>query len=199
MRAWVADRSRCSDAALERYDAKVKASGQDAPVGLLAALNNAKAARKARVSAAIKEQLAASAPSPSAKRRKTRREGGAGRALGLDDLDALEAAAMSLPDLLRKRIGSRLILEQTDVWQLDAGHGRIDIDIEKTPVAITIDLRLRDDRGTARLDLRFDIDAEVPLLGSKIEKAVAEPITRRVRDDLEVSRAMAADYAEPAA
>ena len=95
VRAWVADRSRCSDAALERYDAKVKASGQDAPVGLLAALNNAKAARKARVSAAIKEQLAASAPSPSAKRRKTRREGGAGRALGLDDLDALEAAARS--------------------------------------------------------------------------------------------------------
>lgn len=111
---------------------------------------------------------------------------------------ALEAATMSLPDLLKKRIGNQLVLEQTDVWQLDAGHGRIAIDIEKTPVAIAIDLRLRDNRGTARLDLRFDIDAEVPLLGSKIEKAVAEPITRRVRDDLEVSRAMAGAYAEPA-
>lgn len=106
----------------------------------------------------------------------------------------LDPEAMPFPDFMKKRIGDRLVLRQTDAWQLDAHTGRIEIDIRSTPVHISIDLQLVDREPGARLKLAFDIRADVPLLGRKIERAVAEPITRRMRADLEESRRLAADY-----
>ena len=52
-----------------------------------------------------------------------------------------------------------------------------------------------EERFKARLKLAFDIDAQVPLLGSKIEKAIAGPITERFKHDMKISNKMAGDYA----
>ena len=108
---------------------------------------------------------------------------------------ALDASKLSFPEIIQKRIGDRLMLRQTDAWDIPRQSGRIDIDIEKTPVDIKIDMRLSDDSGKARLKLAFDIDAQVPLLGSKIEKAIAGPITERFKHDMKISNKMAGDYA----
>ena len=108
---------------------------------------------------------------------------------------ALDASKLSFPEIIQKRIGDRLMLRQTDAWDIPRRSGRIDIDIEKTPVDIKIDMRLTDDSGKARLKLAFDIDAQVPLLGSKIEKAIAGPITQRFKHDMKISNKMAGDYA----
>lgn len=112
---------------------------------------------------------------------------------------ALDATQLSFPDFVKKRIGDHVILNQTDAWQLDKRDGRIDIDIEKTPVTIGIAMKLVDNQGSARLELAFDISADVPLLGGQVEKAIAKPITRRMQDDLELSRKMAEDYTQPTA
>ena len=108
---------------------------------------------------------------------------------------ALDANRLSFPEIIQKRIGDRVMLRQTDAWDIPRRSGRIDIDIEKTPVNIAIDMRLTDDSGKARLKLAFDIDAQVPLLGSKIEKAIAGPITERFKRDMQISNKMAAEYA----
>lgn len=109
---------------------------------------------------------------------------------------ALDATKLSFPDMLKKRMGDRIFLRQTDRWVVDQSAGRIEIDIEKAPVDIAIDLRLAENGpGKSRLTLLFDIDAKVPLLGSKIEKAIAGPITQRTRKDLALSNEIAANYA----
>lgn len=108
---------------------------------------------------------------------------------------ALDASRLKFPDFVKSRIGDNLYLRQTDAWQLDQGRGRLDIDIEKAPVEIRSTLHLTDQGSGSRLTLDFDIKASVPLLGGKIEKAVAGPISRHVQKDLALSNKMAADYA----
>ncbi|GAB3681660.1 DUF2505 domain-containing protein [Salinisphaera aquimarina] len=108
---------------------------------------------------------------------------------------ALDATKLSFPDMLKKRIGDNILLRQTDTWELAKSVGKIVIDIEKAPVDITIGMTL-EDRGSGKSQLRlaFDIDAQIPLLGGKIEKAIAGPITQRTHKDLELSNRMAVDY-----
>ena len=47
---------------------------------------------------------------------------------------ALDANKLSFPDIIKKRVGDRIMLRQTDVWNVASQSGRIDIDIEKAPV-----------------------------------------------------------------
>lgn len=106
----------------------------------------------------------------------------------------LDPQTMPFPDFMKKRIGDGLVLRQVDAWQINARTGRIEIDIASTPVHINIDLQLVDRDAGARLKLAFDIRAHVPLIGRKVERAVAGPITRRMHTDLEESKCMATDY-----
>ncbi|RJS94438.1 DUF2505 domain-containing protein [Salinisphaera sp. Q1T1-3] len=108
---------------------------------------------------------------------------------------ALDATNMKFPDFIKSRIGDSLYLKQTDAWQLDQSRGRIDIDIEKAPVEIHADMHLADTDNGSRLTLAFEIKASVPLVGGKVEKAVAGPIARHTQKDLKLSNEMAADYA----
>ncbi|KEZ75816.1 DUF2505 domain-containing protein [Salinisphaera hydrothermalis] len=108
---------------------------------------------------------------------------------------ALDASRLKFPDFVKSRIGDQLYLRQTDAWQLDAGEGRLDIEIERAPVEIGSRLNLTDAGNGSRLVLDFNIKASVPLVGGKIEKAVAGPISRHVQKDLTLTNRMAADYA----
>lgn len=108
---------------------------------------------------------------------------------------ALDAANMKFPDFIKSRIGDSLYLKQTDAWQLNSARGRIDIDIEKAPVDIRADMHLADRDNGSRMTLAFEIKASVPLIGGKIEKAVAGPISRHTQKDLKLTNQMAADYA----
>ncbi len=108
---------------------------------------------------------------------------------------ALDVQTMPFPDFIKKRLGDRIMLRQTDAWQIQARTGRIEIDMESTPVDIDIDMQLVDRDAGARLKLAFGIHAHVPLVGKKVERSIAEPITRRMHADLVESKHMAANYA----
>ena len=108
---------------------------------------------------------------------------------------ALDAANLNFPDFLKSRIGDHLYLRQTDSWNLAKHHGRIQIEIEKTPVHIDMQLVLSDRGESSQLKLTGDIKASIPLIGGKVEKAVEGPITRHIRKDLALSNKMAVDYA----
>lgn len=108
---------------------------------------------------------------------------------------ALDASRLKFPDFVKNRIGDKLHLRQTDAWQLDQGEGRLDIEIEHAPVAVDSRLKLTDSGNGSRLVLDFNIKASVPLVGGKIEKAVAGPISRHLHKDLTLANEIAADYA----
>ena len=108
---------------------------------------------------------------------------------------ALDASRMSFPDFIKSRLGDSLYLKQTDAWQLDQARGRIDIDIEKAPVAIHADMHLENQGSGSRMTLAYEIDASIPLIGGKVEKAVAGPIAKHTKKDLKITNEMAADYA----
>ena len=102
---------------------------------------------------------------------------------------------MSFADFSKSRLGDRLYRKQTDAWQLDQARGRIDIDIEKAPVVIHADMHLENQGSGSRMTLAYDIDASIPLIGGKVEKAVAGPIAKHTKKDLKITNDMAADYA----
>lgn len=107
---------------------------------------------------------------------------------------ALDSSRLKFPDFVKKRLGNQLYLEQTDTWELDEAEGRIDIVIDKAPVDIKALTRLNDTGSGSRLTLDFDITASIPLVGGKIEKAVAGPIVKHLRKDVALSNQMAAEY-----
>lgn len=106
----------------------------------------------------------------------------------------LAAEQLSLPAIARKYLGQQLTLEQTDSWQLASRRGRIDIDLAGAPVCIGVDLQLLEHEAGARLILAFDVRANVPLFGHKIERALEGPIAHRMRADLEQTARMAREY-----
>lgn len=118
----------------------------------------------------------------------------AGNRFSITVRHALDASRLKFPDFVKSRIGDQLYLRQTDAWQLDAGEGRLDIEIERAPVEIGSQLNLTEAGKGSRLILEFNIKASVPLVGGKIEKAVAGPISRHVQKDLALTNRMAADY-----
>lgn len=108
---------------------------------------------------------------------------------------ALDAANLKFPDFIKSRIGDSLYLKQTDTWHASRKSGRIDIDIEKAPVDVRIDMMLADRDSGSRMTMNFDIKAGIPLIGGKIEKAVAGPMTKYTLRDLALTNKMASDYA----
>lgn len=98
-----------------------------------------------------------------------------------------------LPGFIRRLVGDRIAITQTDIWQRSQRRGRIDIVVASAPVAIAVDLQLAPRPGGSRLALAFDIDARVPLLGGRVEQFLAGDIVQRMRDDLDETRRLLAE------
>lgn len=98
-----------------------------------------------------------------------------------------------LPGFIRRLVGDRIAITQTDTWQRSLRRGRIDIVVASAPVAIAVDLQLAPRAGGSRLTLAFDIDARVPLLGGRVEQFLAGDVVQRMRDDLDETRRLLAE------
>lgn len=98
------------------------------------------------------------------------------------------------PGFIKRILGDRLNLDQRDSWQPGLGEGRIDIVIRGTPVTITINMRLEDNADGCLFTLGYDVEARVPVVGGKVADFVRADVARRMRDDVETSTAMLADY-----
>lgn len=106
----------------------------------------------------------------------------------------LDTSAFTLPALARKRLGNRVELTQDERWYLDDRSGHMDIHTASMPVEASIDLRVLERESGARLILHFDVRARLPVFASKVEKAVADGLLRRMRDELEETARMAPNY-----
>ncbi|WP_392544919.1 DUF2505 domain-containing protein [Oryzobacter telluris] len=89
-----------------------------------------------------------------------------------------------LPDIARSFVGEHLTIIEVIDWSGPAADGSreavVDIHVKGAPLTIKGTLRLvPSGSGTAEV-LDADLKANVPLIGGRLEKAAAEPITAAI-------------------
>lgn len=100
-----------------------------------------------------------------------------------------------LPGFLKRLVGERIGVVQSDAWQRSDASGRIVVELAAAPVTVGVDLTLSGKSGGSRLHLHFDIQAGVPVIGGRIERFLADDVIARMRDDLDETRRILAEYA----
>ena len=94
----------------------------------------------------------------------------------------------TIPEVFRSMLGGSLRVIQVETWQADDGSGErsgtIEVSIAGTPVGLTGTLRLSPDGadgGASVEHIDGQLRARVPLVGGKIEQAVAPAIRAAIR------------------
>ena len=99
-----------------------------------------------------------------------------------------------LPDVAKKIMGENVRMVQQDVWDIAKRTGRLDIEIKGAPIKIFADMKLIEEGGKAVNVQSWTITCSIPLVGGKIEAAIAEDIKAKSKRDLVASRKIVLDY-----
>ena len=99
-----------------------------------------------------------------------------------------------LPEVAKKIMGDTVKMTQQDSWDLAKRIGRLDIDIKNAPLKVFADMKLIEENGKAVNVQSWTVSCSIPLVGGKIEAAIAEDIRAKSRRDLEASRKILVDY-----
>lgn len=99
---------------------------------------------------------------------------------------------VDVPAFARSLVPATITLIQTDTWNAATRTGRLDIEFKGMPVKLRCDMRLEDRAGGAHHTLDFDIQVNVPLIGGKLEKLLAEDLRMKFQHDTAVSQALVA-------
>jgi len=99
-----------------------------------------------------------------------------------------------LPEVAKKILGDTVKMVQQDAWDIGKRTGRIDIEIKGAPLKVSADMKLIDEGGKGVNVQSWNISCSIPLVGSKIEAAIAEDIKTKSKRDLAVSRKIILDY-----
>jgi hypothetical protein len=83
---------------------------------------------------------------------------------------------------------------QQDAWDLGKRTGRIEIDIKGAPLKVSADMKVVDEGGKGVNVQSWNVSCSIPLVGGKIEAAIAEDIKAKSKRDLAVSRKIILDY-----
>lgn len=84
--------------------------------------------------------------------------------------------ASKLPSAVRSITGGDLVVEREERWRGHESRGRATI--TGVPAQITSHGRLTDRGATTELVLSAEVKVSIPLIGGKIEKVVAEQVTK---------------------
>ncbi len=107
-----------------------------------------------------------------------------------------------VPDNVRKFVGETITVVQTDIWSPSEGDGTHDgtlkAHIDKAPVSIAGSMRLfhHEDGGTLH-EVDAKIKARIPMMGSKIEKAVAHVLFMAIRKEEQVAESWLSERGHP--
>lgn len=99
-----------------------------------------------------------------------------------------------LPEVAKKIMGDTVKMVQQDAWDIAKRTGRIDIEIKGAPLKISADMKLVDEGGKGVNVQNWNVSCSIPLVGGKIEAAIAEDIKAKSRRDLAASRKIILDY-----
>ncbi len=103
-------------------------------------------------------------------------------------------ADVPVPGFAKKFLPGEMTVVQEDVWDLASRTGRINIEIAGAPVTVSASMKLVDGANGAENQVSWSIDCNVPLLGKKVAKFVAEDIQAKSPADLRLSNEILADY-----
>lgn len=109
----------------------------------------------------------------------------------------LATDSSKIPDMLRKRIGDQLSLRQHETWVRATHAGQVHIDVDHAPASAELTMQLSATGGGSQVTVNFDIEVAIPLVGSRVEKAIAGPLVRHLHKDLRITNDIAADYQVP--
>jgi len=99
-----------------------------------------------------------------------------------------------LPDVAKKIMGDTVKMVQQDAWDIAKRTGRIDIEIKGAPIKMFADMKLIEENGKAVNVQSWTISCSIPLVGGKIESAIAEDVKAKSKRDLAASRKIVLDY-----
>ncbi|MGQ0699331.1 MAG: DUF2505 domain-containing protein [Panacagrimonas sp.] len=99
-----------------------------------------------------------------------------------------------LPEVAKKILGENVKMTQQDAWNLAKRTGRIDIEIKGAPIKVFADMRLIEENGKGVNVQNWTVSCGIPLVGGKIEAAIAEDIRIKSKRDLAASRKIIPDY-----
>lgn len=99
-----------------------------------------------------------------------------------------------LPAVAKKILGDTVKMVQQDAWDLNKRTGRIDIEISNAPIKLFADMSLIEENGKAVNVQSWTVTCNIPLIGGKIEAAIAQDIKAKSRRDLIASRKIVLDY-----
>ncbi|MCK0153109.1 DUF2505 domain-containing protein [Alcanivorax sp. S6407] len=100
-----------------------------------------------------------------------------------------------LPAFARKFIHDTVTLTQTDRWDQTRRTGTLDIHMTGTPAKVTCNMKLSEANSETVLDLDFDIEVNVPLVGQKIAALMARDLDRKFQRDDEKGKIVMAELA----
>ncbi len=99
-----------------------------------------------------------------------------------------------VPGFARKIIGEAVHLTQEDVWDLEQATGHLKIEIRNTPIRMSAEMRVTEEKGGCCNVLQWTLSCAVPLIGGKLEQMLAKEMKDKAAADLEISRKLLAGY-----
>lgn len=108
-------------------------------------------------------------------------------------IELLRVMAPDVPDFLRRFVGDTIDIKQTDAWGAAANDGsrsgEITLTMAGAPVTCTGKMTLANKNSQTVVTISGVVKASIPLLGSKIEKAVHEGLVETAKIEEQVGRA----------
>ena len=99
---------------------------------------------------------------------------------------------MDVPDFARKLVPARATVTQTVQWNLEKKTGEVKVE-SSSPITVRCTLHLQDEGKGCSNTLKWEVSCSVPLIGGKLEKALAEGLKQKSkRDEAESRRLLAA-------
>ena len=99
-----------------------------------------------------------------------------------------------IPDFARKFVADSISIVQQDSWDMQKLTGRIDTELKGMPVKIFADMTLSPDGQGCVNRLKWNVACNIPLIGGKLEKIIAEDLQIKSKKDQQVSKSILQDY-----
>lgn len=106
---------------------------------------------------------------------------------------SMQKSDISLPDFAKKFMAEYNAVVQQDSWDTATGVGRLEVELKGVPIKLSADMKVTGDK-TATNTLSWTVSCAIPLLGGKLEKALAEDIKEKAKADAVVSAKLLKDY-----
>lgn len=94
---------------------------------------------------------------------------------------------IEVPSFARSLVPPTITLVQTNSWDIATRTGYLDIEFKNMPVILGCAMHLEERPTGAHHTLNSDIKVNVPLIGGKLEKLLAEDLQMKFKSDTEVS------------